>query len=257
MHQAQQVVQELVLLLPVQHQQRFTEQTAAWFQPANAASADRAITTETSVAKPSTSRASELRASSRRSTDTATPSADQPAPVQDVRSLRLSDDLYTKIEQILCAHIGPISSTLLGQLSPQVGTVRDLLDALSSNLSPEQIAHITAIFEEQLQPQSALGSTSSSVPDRRTSAQESPIRPAIDDGDVPGAKSAIAYPTVDEQFIQACEHELISLIGPIGQLIINNQRNASIPCSINDFVESVATEIPDAQKAQEFRRRLL
>ena len=153
---------------------------------------------------------------SRRSIDTAKPSADQPAspPVQDVRSLRLSDDFYIEIEHILCTHIGPISSTLLGQLPPHVTTVDDLLDALSSNLSPEQIAHLSAIFEEQLQPQSGPGGSSLGIADSQAPAQKSPIRPAIDDSDVPGAKSAIAYPAVDEKFIQACEHELISLIGP-------------------------------------------
>jgi uncharacterized caspase-like protein len=250
MDQARQVVQELALLLPLQHQRDFVEQTEAWFRP------DRREALAPSEAKTSIADVPMALPSSRRLPDTPITRADEsvPQPIQDFRALRLSSDLYATIERILCSQIGPIAATLLGQLPPSVKTIHELLNALSLHLSPEQMVQITTLFQEQLQP--APGSTAAAL-DRRTGpAQEGPRHPSIDSG-VQGAKSATTYPAVDDNFIQTCEHELVLLIGPIGRLIINNQWNASNPCATNDFVESVAAEIPDVQKAQEFRRRLL
>jgi uncharacterized caspase-like protein len=261
MHQARQVVSELALLLPLQHQTRFMEVTATWFGQSPIAPADGPTTPE----KKSTSEKKSTKLAvvqgdepiemptSRRSPDSAMPVIQEPLPqtglelAQDLQLLRLSKDLHTRFEHILYAQIGPIAATLLGRLPPSITTVRELLNALSVHLSPEQMAHITIIFQEQLQ-----------VPNKESeSAQESSRYTSMDEGNVQGSKSALTYPTIDEKFIRSCERELVLLIGPIGKLIINNKRNSSIPCAINDFVELVAAEIPDAKKAQEFRKRFL
>lgn len=63
-------------------------------------------------------------------------------------------------------------------------------------------------------------------------------------------------PALDERLIQIFEQELTRIIGPIAKLIVARERDASLRTSTLMFIDRLATEIPDAAKALEFRQRM-
>jgi serine/threonine-protein kinase len=62
---------------------------------------------------------------------------------------------------------------------------------------------------------------------------------------------------IDASFIHQCERELADLIGPIANFLVQKvlQSHSQVPPA--EFVNILAEEIPDPQKAAAFRQRLL
>ena len=54
-----------------------------------------------------------------------------------------------------------------------------------------------------------------------------------------------------------CEQELINLIGPIGSFLVQKAVKSNPQISSQEIVEILAADIPNPQKAAEFRYRLL
>jgi serine/threonine-protein kinase len=62
--------------------------------------------------------------------------------------------------------------------------------------------------------------------------------------------------SLNPTFIQRCQQELAYYIGPIASLVVEETLAQTPHVSPYQFVESLATEIPDAAAAFEFRKRL-
>ncbi|MBD2104010.1 FHA domain-containing protein [Leptolyngbya sp. FACHB-261] len=62
---------------------------------------------------------------------------------------------------------------------------------------------------------------------------------------------------LSESFVKLCTRDLADLIGPIANFLVKKTLAANPQTSSAELVEALAAEIPDPQKAIEFRRRLL
>ena len=61
---------------------------------------------------------------------------------------------------------------------------------------------------------------------------------------------------LDPEFVERCQKELASCIGPIASFIVEEVIEQSSPSSPQQLAEALAAEIPDLQEAREFKRRL-
>lgn len=160
----------------------------------------------------------------------------------------LTAEQFARIEQFLLGLVGPIAPTLLNQLSPAACEPTVLLEELAVHLSPTQHAKLTQQMPTLMQ------SPSSPIQDPRFSRAK---------GDEATARSprqlekAINDRMVNDTLIKACEQELTGLIGPIAKFIVTTKRDLENQVSLATFVEALSAEIPDPQKADEFRRKML
>ena len=69
--------------------------------------------------------------------------------------------------------------------------------------------------------------------------------------------SAIAYPTIDKNFVNKCERDLVYLIGPIANFIIKETLQSHPQISPTEFANKLAQNIPDTAMAIEFKQRIL
>ncbi|BAU64412.1 serine/threonine protein kinase [Stanieria sp. NIES-3757] len=63
--------------------------------------------------------------------------------------------------------------------------------------------------------------------------------------------------SLDPKFIKRCQHELAYCIGPMASLIVEEILIQYAPRSPEALIDALAEQIPDAQKAIQFKRRLL
>ncbi|WP_107670797.1 serine/threonine-protein kinase [Cyanothece sp. BG0011] len=70
---------------------------------------------------------------------------------------------------------------------------------------------------------------------------------------------AFSEPTekIDPNFVEQCQTELAELIGPMASLICQKTVKKNPNISPSDFVKALATKIPDPQKAENFKEKLL
>ncbi|MDJ0601759.1 MAG: serine/threonine-protein kinase [Crocosphaera sp.] len=62
---------------------------------------------------------------------------------------------------------------------------------------------------------------------------------------------------IDPSFVEQCQEELAQLIGPMAALICQKTVKKNPNISPTDFVKTLATKIPDPQKAEDFQQKLL
>jgi uncharacterized caspase-like protein len=174
-----------------------------------------------------------------------------PPPVDqsfDQTSPRLSAEQLAKIEQFLIELVGPIAPMLLGQLSPAACDPTVMQEELAVHLSSAQqtklAQRITALMQlPPPEPQSPRLSTAKGYGVAVREPQQT--------------QEALSDRLVNAQLIQVCEQELTRLIGPIAKFIVTTKRDLENQVSLATFVEELITEIPDRQKADEFRRKIL
>ncbi|MBW4528831.1 MAG: caspase family protein [Phormidium tanganyikae FI6-MK23] len=158
----------------------------------------------------------------------------------------LSTKQMAEIEQFLLKLVGPIAPTLLGQLSPAACEPTVMIEELSVYLSATQQTKLTDKISVMMQSSPAQDSQSSQAKGDE-GATRSPNRTEADTSDR----------MVDNQMIKSCEQELTRLIGPIAKYIVTAKRDLENQVSLTTFVEILIAEIPDAQKAKEFRQKML
>jgi uncharacterized caspase-like protein len=153
------------------------------------------------------------------------------------------------VEQTLKETIGPVAEVLLGQIAPTAWTNdRALLAALTPYLSASRLAE----FAQRLQP--LLDSPPA------TSVEAPPAAPenANGRGAAPLATSSRTAPemSVDDNLKIACERELTQAIGPVAKFIIATTHKTNPHICPADFVNILATQIPDPIQAAAFRQKL-
>lgn len=145
----------------------------------------------------------------------------------------LSPEQYSDLEKILTELVGPIAPVLLQQVSAHAYAPQELVENLVSYLTLEQRIKLEEKVASLLQ-EPAVPSQIQSV-----------------------SSLSLKHPIVNESFIGECERSLADLIGPIASFLVQQILASSPQISPIELVETLATEIPDLQKANEFKQRLL
>lgn len=171
-------------------------------------------------------------------------------------------------------------------LSPQLA---DFLDHLMAPLASHRPANGEAMLQKLAQIQQDLrsassGSTSSqfgNVPTRLADHRQGPvsIRPEVlaEEIDVRTRKSeqlepnaldskshssrsfkssSHSAPLVSQDFAKRCQEELVEFIGPIASIVCQRALHQNPSLSEQDFVETLAQQIPSPEDANAFRQRL-
>ncbi|BAT54129.1 serine/threonine kinase PknB [Nostoc sp. NIES-3756] len=160
-------------------------------------------------------------------------------PVDDgysQNSLILSAEQYNHLENTLMKFVGPIGRTLL-QRAASVSSYQELIDSLSSHLTGNQQTEfkqkVISLLEE---PTTKYENTAINQPQQP--------QPDIN--------------KINDAFVRECERELLNLIGPIATLLVQKVIKSGIAANSRaEFIQTLAAEIPDAQKALQFQKRLL
>ncbi len=152
------------------------------------------------------------------------------------------------VEQTLKETIGPVAEVLLCQIAPTAWTSdRALLAALTPYLSTDRLAE----FAQRLQP--LLNSPPA------TSVESPPAAPQNANGRGISAEASSRTAqalSVDDKLKIACERELIQAIGPVAKFIIATTHKTNPQICPADFVNILATQIPDPIQAAAFRQKI-
>ncbi|HTL89489.1 MAG TPA: caspase family protein [Leptolyngbya sp.] len=178
-------------------------------------------------------------------------------PAQPVDAEGLSAEHWAVAQQVLLELVGPIASVLLNQIPPQTPSIAALVAALSHHLSVQQCAILKqrlSLISPQTDQRLALPSSEEVEFAKSVGA---PKLDQVSTGSGRGISIDSASCPIDEIFIQTCEHELTRIVGPVAKWIVNGHRSEISTMSSDAFVEVLAANIPNDQKATEFRQRLL
>lgn len=235
----QTMTTDLLALLPLQQRAEFERQTQALLQDLQSSAAS------TPAHSNPTLPAEAPQAKQRGKSGIVAELPSVPASLPEEPETESID--FVALEQILRAIIGPISATLIAQLSPNAQTLPEVISELSIHLSPAQRQQ----FQEQvtaLMHHPAAAKSSHSIPN--------PF------GIANGRGAAILEPRsisseLDEEFVYLCEQELTRLIGPIAKFIVTTARDNQLHGSRLTFVECLVDEIPDSTKADLFREQMI
>ncbi|BAZ40707.1 WD-repeat protein [Calothrix sp. NIES-4101] len=148
---------------------------------------------------------------------------------ESVRLVLSTEKIYA-FQKILLDLIGPIAPNLLQNLLTQVSNYEDLMRRLLPYLSTTQQV------EFQQKANSLLEQLSANLEE---------------DNDVVNGEKEI----VDAELIRRCEQILIELVGPIGNILIQQVLNLG-ERPPNAFIEALAAKIPDPQLRGKFQQRM-
>ncbi|HEY9803067.1 MAG TPA: serine/threonine-protein kinase [Leptolyngbyaceae cyanobacterium] len=165
-----------------------------------------------------------------------TTSQQQVDTFQSKNSLILSSEQYNYLENTLMTFVGPIGRTLLRRAT-SASSYQELIDNLSLHLTVnQQIEFKKKVISFLEEPTTKYENNSPSLPQK-----PQPTTNALDDS-----------------FVRECEKELLNLIGPIAKFLVQKAiKSSSATTSHTEFIQILAAEIPDAQKAVQFQKRLL
>jgi uncharacterized caspase-like protein len=152
------------------------------------------------------------------------------------------------IAQTLKQTIGPVAEVLLGQIAPTAWTNdRSLLAALTPYMSADRLTE----FAERLQP--LLNSPTAASAECPAAAPHNANGRGI--STEPDSRPAPAM-SVDDNLKIACERELTQAIGPVAKFIIATTHKTNPQICPADFVNSLATQIPDPLQAAAFCHKM-
>ncbi len=154
-------------------------------------------------------------------------------PAQPQKNFSLNSEKYTELENLLKQSVGIIATKILQQCIQKSANNQELIEKLTEYISLQQKTQFknqaTAIL---LIPSVATQSELSKSP-------------------------AIAYPTIDKNFVNKCKADLIYLIGPIANFIIEEILQSHPQITVTEFADKLAQNIPDPAMAIEFKQRIL
>ena len=135
----------------------------------------------------------------------------------------------------------------------------NLVDSMISSFPANRPTSARAIFQEIVKIDSSLQSVenywlkASDI----TSFQSVQARSQTAFSNNNSTQPIESHRQVSSQFIDLCSHNLAEFIGPIATIICTQTLAANPHLSTEDFVQSLAKKIPNAQDAKQFRQRLL
>jgi serine/threonine protein kinase len=154
-------------------------------------------------------------------------------------ALMLSAENYSRLEMILLEFVGPVASRLLQQVVASAPNLEELISQLSVHLRVNQQIDFKkkTIF----------------LLEKPTQLQEITVKSEIKSNTLPSQESQV----ISDSFLNQCERELADLIGPIAKFLVQKALKSSGEISCAEFVQLLASQIPDNEKALKFRQRLL
>lgn len=153
---------------------------------------------------------------------------------------------FAQLEKILKELVGPIAPMLLRQVAAQTPNPQAWVENLAWHLSPHQQAQLKQQAIPLLQATSFQSST-------QLSGREAIAQPQTKSFNTPSLQPQ----TISESFVHQCEQALANCIGPIANFLVQKALKSYPQISTAELVEVLAAEIPEPQKATEFRQRLL
>ncbi|MCJ8278651.1 MAG: hypothetical protein MJK14_01545 [Rivularia sp. ALOHA_DT_140] len=154
-----------------------------------------------------------------------------PLPIS--QGLVLSSQSYAQLEALLKQLIGIIAPAVLQQFIEKSANNQELIENLTELISLQQKTQFKnqakAILEiEEINAQAQL------------------------------AKSPVALePTIDDTLIKKCQQDLIYLIGPIANFIIEEILQSNPQISVSEFIDRLSQKVPDSGMAEKFKQRIL
>ncbi|MGB3759225.1 MAG: caspase family protein [Rivularia sp. (in: cyanobacteria)] len=154
-------------------------------------------------------------------------------PLPTAHNLDLTAENYTRLETLLKHSVGVIAPTILQQCIHKSVNNQELIEKLTDYIPLQQKTHFknqaTVILESSdiaIQPQLSKSAT-------------------------------VLGQSIDNNFINKCERDLIYLIGPIANFVIEEILQSNPQISATEFVNKLAKNVPDSGMADEFKQRIL
>ena len=157
------------------------------------------------------------------------------ATPQNIQNIVLTAENYTLLETLLKHSVGVIALAILQQCIDKSANNQELIDKLTEYIPLQQKTH----FKNQVK---AILESSNIA-----------IQPQI-------SKSAAVLEqkqSIDNNFINKCQRDLIYLIGPIANFIIEEILESYPQISVTEFVNKLAQNVPDSGMAEEFKQRVM
>ncbi|MBC6430184.1 serine/threonine protein kinase [Nostoc sp. HG1] len=151
----------------------------------------------------------------------------------------LSGENYSRLETILLQFVGPVASRLLRQVAASAPNCEELISQLALHLRGNQ--------------QIDFKKKTMFLLDKRTLLQELSVQSEIKPNNLSNQEPQI----ISDKFVHQCERELADLIGPIARFLVQKAVRSSGQSSRAEFVNVLASQIPEPQKALQFQQRLL
>lgn len=178
--------------------------------------------------------------------ETALPDPD----VTTLPGLVLTLDQHDRLTQILLEWVGPIAPILLQRAIAQAQHPADLIDQLATHFPTQRRGQ----FEQQVQ---AVFAHSVSTPPSNSGVRADASAALEETSLSPTAQlSGEYFLALSAESIHYCEQELTALIGPVAHFLM--QEALSTPSlSLEELVDRLAVNIPNPQKATQFKQRIL
>ncbi|MGJ3254682.1 MAG: protein kinase domain-containing protein [Elainellaceae cyanobacterium] len=200
----------------------------------------------------------------------------------DMRVITPGHPLVERCQQELARCIGPMASCILNDVltlrAPM--TARRFVEVVAGEIPNSRQAQEfkTAIFSDLNAPRDGLPSSGRSpvshsptiyppvlqspLPDSSTSellsSAVSPSNQASSDVSTNRVLSPVSQPArLNLAFINRCQHELARSIGPMASFIVDDVLARFPDATPQEFIQAIATEIPDSKQSREFQNRLL
>ncbi|MBE8996888.1 serine/threonine protein kinase [Nostoc sp. LEGE 12447] len=151
----------------------------------------------------------------------------------------LSVGNYSRLEKILLEFVGPVASRLLRQVAASAPNYEELINQLALHLRENQ--------------QIDFKKKTMFLLEKPTLLQEFTVKSEIQSNNLPSQE----YQVISDSFVHQCERELADLIGPIAKFLVQKAVKSSGQISRVEFVQLLASQIPEPQKALKFQQRLL
>ncbi|MDZ8223485.1 serine/threonine-protein kinase [Nostoc sp. ChiVER01] len=158
---------------------------------------------------------------------------------KDPHTSILSPESYSRLETILLEFVGPVASRLLRQVAASAPNCEELITQLGVHLRGNQ--------------QIDFKNKTRFLLDKRTSQQELTAQSEFKTNNLPKQEPQV----ISDSFVHQCERELADLIGPIASFLVQKAVRSSGQSSRAEFVNVLASQIPEPQKALQFQQRLL
>ncbi|MEM7716958.1 MAG: caspase family protein [Cyanobacteria bacterium P01_A01_bin.68] len=153
--------------------------------------------------------------------------------VKPQNNLIINSEKYIEIEKLLKQSIGIIAPTILKQSIQKSANYQELVEKLADYISLPGKTQ----FKDRAQAILELPTISTQSELAKSSTTE--------------------YQSVNANFISKCQSELIYLIGPMANFIIEDILQSHPQFSVTEFIEELAQNIPDSKIAIEFKQRIL
>jgi uncharacterized caspase-like protein len=156
-----------------------------------------------------------------------------PLPTPQNLNLNLTAESYTLLEKLLKHSVGIIAPTILQQCIHKSANNQQLIEKLTDYIPLQQKIH----FKNQAKV--ILESSDIALPSQLAKS------------------AAVVEQGIDNNFVNKCERDLIHLIGPIANFVIEEILQSNPQISAAEFVDKLAQNVPDSGMAEEFRQRIL